>query len=329
MNRRTIVVEGSLAFRMRRIEAVRRREAGVQIMTMPLLAARLAGGFARPARSQDLDPAIRTALEAGGFTELESIRQLPGMTRSIAWTLAKVWRADLSLADCADQSPRLADLAEIERRVGANLPIGVLTPRDLRDAALERAAHAATVFGSVELDRLVDVAPVWRPLLAALVRTTPVSWRNPGATEIDWFPGEIIANRRPAAAAPSLVTCANPRAETVEALRWMRELIASGRARPEEIAICAPATEEWDEHFLVLATDAELPLHFSHGVPALASREGQACAALADVLLNGLSQDRVRRLFGHAAGRSNALANLPRSWALGLQPGAALFELDQ
>jgi hypothetical protein len=33
-------------------------------------------------------------------------------------------------------------------------------------------------------------------------------------------------------------------------------------------------------------------------------REGQACAALADVLLNGLSQDRVRRLFGRAAGRS-------------------------
>lgn len=329
MKRRTIVVEGSLAFRMRRIEAARRSETGAQIMTMPLLAARLAGGFTRPARSQDLDPAIRTALEAGGFAELESIRQLPGMTRAIAWTLAKVWQADLSLVDRADQSPRLADLAEIERRVGANLPTGVLTPRDLRDAALEHAAHAAAVLGSVELDGLVDVAPVWRPLVAALVRTTSLSWRNPGATEIDWFPGEIIGNQRPAAAAPALVTCANPRAETVEALRWMRELIASGRARPEEIAICAPATEEWDEYFLVLATDAELPLHFSHGVPALASREGQACAALADVLLNGLSQDRIRRLFGHVAGRSSALGNLARSWAFGLQPGAALFELDQ
>jgi hypothetical protein len=109
----------------------------------------------------------------------------------------------------------------------------------------------------------------------------------------------------------------------------MRELMASGRARPDEIAICAPATEDWDDHMLVLATDAGLPLHFSHGVPALAAREGQACGALADVLLNGLSQDRVRRLFGHAAGRTPALENLPSSWAQGLQPGAALFELDQ
>ncbi|MBP8234786.1 MAG: PD-(D/E)XK nuclease family protein, partial [Rhizorhabdus sp.] len=109
----------------------------------------------------------------------------------------------------------------------------------------------------------------------------------------------------------------------------MRELIASGRARPDEIAICATATEDWDEHFLVLVADADLPLHFSHGVPVLASREGQACAALADVLLNGLGQDRLRRLFGHAAGRSRALADLPADWSLGLQPGAALFEIDQ
>ncbi|MER9632231.1 hypothetical protein [Mesorhizobium sp. M0296] len=64
-------------------------------------------------------------------------------------------------------------------------------------------------------------------------------------------------------------------------------------------------------------------------MPTLASREGQACGALDDVLLNGLSQDRLRRLFSHAAGRSRGLQNLPLNWSLGLQPGAALFELDQ
>jgi hypothetical protein len=80
LNRRTVVVEGPLAFRMRRIAAARQGETGVQIMTLPQLAARLAGGFTRPARSQDLDLAMRLALEAGGFAELESIRQLPGMT---------------------------------------------------------------------------------------------------------------------------------------------------------------------------------------------------------------------------------------------------------
>jgi len=121
MNRRIIVIEGPLAFRMRRIDAARCSEAGMQIMTLPQLAARLAGGFIRPARSQDLDPVIRTALEAGDFADLESIRELPGMTRSVAWTLTRVWNADLSLTDHAGDSARLRDLATIEARVRANL----------------------------------------------------------------------------------------------------------------------------------------------------------------------------------------------------------------
>jgi RecB family exonuclease len=328
MKRRTVIVEGPLAFRMRRIDAARRGEAGLQILTLPQLAARLAGGFTRPATSQDLDPAIRATLEAGGFAELERIRQLPGTTRSIAWTLAKVWQADLALDDLAQGSARIADIAEIERRVRANLAVGVLTPRDLRDAALKRVAYAPATLGAVEIDCLTAIAPVWRPLLASLAKAVPLTWCSPGA-DASWFAGQVAISDRAPAADMSIVTCANPRAEVVEALRWMRELIASGRARPEEIAICATATEEWDQHFLVLVADADLPVHFSHGVPVLASREGQACAALADVLLNGLSQDRIRRLFGHAAGRSRALADLPATWSIGLQPGAALFELDQ
>lgn len=329
MLRKTIVVEGSLAFRMRRIAAARRGETGVQITMMPQLAARLAGGFTRPARSEELYTAIRAALDAGGFVELEGIRQLPGMTRAVARSLAKIWQADSLLSGDADRSARLADMAEIERRVRANLPRGVLTTRDLRDAALTRLSHAKAVLGAVELDHVVSVAPVWRPLIQALDQTVAVSWHNPGATDISWFPGRVIRDGSADAAAVEMVSYANPHAEVVEALRWMRELIAFGRAQPEEIAICATSTEDWDEHFLVLVADAELPLHFSHGVPALASRDGQACSSLADVLINGLSQDRLRRLFGHTAGRSRALQDLPRNWALGLQPGAALFELDQ
>ncbi len=329
MKRRTVIVEGPLAFRVRRIDAARRSEAGVQIMTLPQFAGRLAGGFVRPARSEDLDPAIRAALDAGGFADLENIRGLPGMTRSVAWTLARVWNADVALADRTEDSARLRDLATIEARVRANLPVGVLTPRDLRDAALARLDHAPAVLGAVELDRVVQVEAVWRPLLNALATSVRLAWRNPGTADVAWFAGAVGSDSRHAPAAPQIVSCATPRAEVIEALRWMRELVASGHARPEEIAICASATEDWDDHMLVLATDAGLPLHFSHGVPALASREGQACGALADVLLNGLSQDRVRRLYGYAAGRTPALEKLPPSWAQGLQPGAALFELDQ
>ncbi|WP_316228525.1 PD-(D/E)XK nuclease family protein [Bradyrhizobium sp. SZCCHNR2023] len=329
MNRRTIIVEEPLAFRMRRIAAARQTEAGVQIITLSQLAARLAGGFTRPARTEDLDPGIRLALEAGGFAELESIRDLPGLARSVAWTLTRLWNADFTLADRVHESARLQDLMTIEARVRASLPAGVLSPRDLRDAALQRVMHAPTVLGAVELDRVGRVAPVWRPLLLALAPQVPLAWRNPGDPDPAWFTGELLSDARPIPASPEIVSCASPRAEAVEALRWIRELIASGRARPDEIAVCATATEDWDDHMVALAADAGLPLHFSHGMPALASREGQACAALADVLLNGLSQDRVRRLFGHVAGRSRSLDVLPQTWAQGLRPGAALFELEQ
>ena len=329
MNRRTVVVEGPLAFRMRRISAARGAEAGVQIMTLPQLAGRLAGGFLLPARSHDLAPAIPSALQTGGLLDLASIPSLPGMTRSAASTLIRLWNADFALGDRAHENSRLQDLATIEARVRENLAADVLNPRDLRDAALRRVPHAPAVLGPVELDRVAQVAPVWRPLLAALARVVPLSWRNPGDAGVAWFSGSIEAGEPTTPAAAKVVSCAGPRAEAVEALRWVRELIASGRARPDEVAVCATATEDWDEHLLVLATDAGLPVYFSHGLPALASREGQACAALADVLRNGLSQDRVRRLFGHAAGRSRALDALPRTWAEGLRPDAALFELDQ
>jgi RecB family exonuclease len=328
MKRRTVVVEGPLAFRMRRLAAARSSEAGLQIMTLPLLAARLAGGFSRPARSEDLEPAIRSALDRGDFVELEGMRQLPGMTRSVAWTLGKAWDADISLSDFAAGSSRIADLASIQHRVRAALPAGVLTPRDLRDAALNRVEHAGAVLGTVELDHVLNVAPVWRPLLDALARAVDLRWCDPGGANHASFPGKVVAEAVPPRSPIEVVSCANPHTEVVESLRWVRELLASGRARPEEIAIAATSTGGWDEHFLVLAADAALPVHFSHGVPALSTREGQACAALADVLLNGLSQDRMRRLLGHAAGRSGALKELPRNWATGIRPGAGLFEMD-
>ena len=180
MIRRTVIVEGPLALNMRRIAAAREAEAGVQIMSLPQLAARLAGGFTRPARSEDLDPAIQSALEAGGFAELESIRSLPGMTRSVAWTLTRLWDADYILADRDHETARLRDLMTIEARVRACLPRGVLSPPDLRNAALQRVTFAPAVLGSVELHRVVRVAPIWRPLLTALGREVRVTWRNPG-----------------------------------------------------------------------------------------------------------------------------------------------------
>jgi hypothetical protein len=325
---RTVVVDGPLAFRMRRLAAARQGEVGLQITTLPLLAARLAGGFCRPAQRQDLEPAIRAALDEGGFADLEHMRTLPGTTRAIMRTLGKAWDADLSLAALAADNPRVADLGLVEQRLHAALPAGALTPALLRDAGLSRLRYAEVALGAIELDRLTRVAPVWRPLLDALSSVLPLTWRDSDLADRAWFHGSLVDDPLPSTPPPEPVSCSNPQAEVIESLRWVRELLASGRARPEEIAIAAPTTEPWDDHFLVLVASAGLPIHFSHGVPALSVREGQACAALADVLLNGLSQDRLRRLLGHTAGRGRALKDLRRDWAAGLRPEAGLFEID-
>lgn len=47
MRRHVTVVDGPLAFRMRRVDAARVGDIGLEILTMPLFAARLAGGFCR------------------------------------------------------------------------------------------------------------------------------------------------------------------------------------------------------------------------------------------------------------------------------------------
>jgi hypothetical protein len=328
MLRRTVIVDGPLAFRMRRLAAARDAEAGLQIMTLPALAARLAGGFLRPAGPQELEPAIRSAIGPGGFADLDRMRTLPGMTRALLATLGKAWDADLDLQALAGDGVRLADLALIEQRVHTALPAGALTPRQLQDRAIERAGQAGILLGTVELDRVIQVPSVWRPLLVALADATELSWRAPVAGDRGWFRGEITEAALEAPGPPELVSCANPHAEVVEALRWLRELLASGRARPEEIAIAAAVPQGWDGPFLVLARTAGLPLHFSHGIPALSTREGQACAALADTLLNGISQDRIRRLLAYGTGRELSLKDLPPHWTAGLPSEAGLFEVD-
>ena len=121
--------------------------------------------------------------------------------------------------------------------------------------------------------------------------------------------------------------CADPRAEVVEALRWARELLSRGNVSALDIAITAASPSAFDEHMLVLASQAGIPIHFSHGIPALSSWEGQSCAALADVLGNGLSQERVRRLMRHCIGGTTI--SFPDDWATGLPPQAGLFTVDQ
>ena len=227
MSRRTVLVDGPLAYRMRRTHAARAGDVGVQILTLPSLAARLAGGFRRPVEPIELDGAIRAALDEGGLGELQKIHDLPGMTRAVAATLRRLWSADLSALNHRARSPRWAAIATLEERVRGKLSGGVLLPLDLRDAALARTAHAAALLGPIEIFQVPDVAPIWRPLLLALVERVPCSWVGPAGEIEEWWRSDMQHAAFSAGTVPRVETTPSPRAEVEEALRWARELVAS------------------------------------------------------------------------------------------------------
>ena len=180
----------------------------------------------------------------------------------------------------------------------AALPPSMVRPADLVAAGLARLDHAAALFGPIEIVGITELSPVWRPLLHAIARRVPVRW-NAGPRPVpDWLDGDLVEIVRDESKSPdiSAVSAATAYHEAVEAMRWARELLASGRAEPADIAIASATPSEYDDHLLALGADANLDLHFVHGVKVTASREGQAAAALADILLRGLSQTRMRRL---------------------------------
>jgi hypothetical protein len=191
LQRRTVVIEGPLAYRMRRFEAARCCETGTEIVTIPQMAARLAGGFCRNADGQMLYSAISAALDFDGYKDLNRVRELPGMARAAADTLISAWNADLDLQALAGMSYRMHDIALLERRVRQVLPAGALIAPALKAAALERRSFAKKLFGLITLDGVVDVEPVWRPLIAALASETIVEWNAPDGVDRSWFKGQL------------------------------------------------------------------------------------------------------------------------------------------
>jgi PD-(D/E)XK nuclease superfamily len=315
---------------MRRLAAAHAGDSGLQIFTLPQLAARLVGGFVQPIAPEILEPAIQCAIGAKGFKELDRVCELPGITRAVARSLQKVWNADIDLAAAErGAAPRLLDLAVIEERLRAQLPPATLLPRDLRSAALARVDRAPVLVGPLRIEGVPWIAPLWRPLLNALCKIVAVEWEVPAIAETSWFAGAA----KPVALNETLdkadiVSCADPHHEVVEALRWVRKLLSMKLAKPSEIAVSAAAPGTWDEHFLALTANTGLRIHFTHGVPALSMRDGQRCAAVADVLVRGLSEQRMRRLVALCTGEGTQLDRLPSGWLGALPRGASLFGLD-
>ena len=119
--RRTGVVEGPLAFQMRRLAAARANDSGLQIFNLPQVAARLAGGFLYPVTPDFLNLRSGSPRNKAALPNL-ILSTTWAITRAVARTLRHAWNADIDLSEIArrDGAARLSDLAIIEQRVRAN-----------------------------------------------------------------------------------------------------------------------------------------------------------------------------------------------------------------
>ena len=324
-SRSTLVVHGRLAMRERRLVAARDGRHGLQVMSFEQAAARLAGGFTRPIDDESLRAAIQAVLPATPMGELESIKVLPGMIDAAADTLHKAWRAGIDLPARAADHPRLDAIARLEASVLAKLPAGMMRPADIVAAATSRIAHAPTILGPMEIVGLTELSPCWRPLLKALTAHIRVQWTAGPRTAPSWLEGTGVTVSRAPSQTPavSAVSAATAYHEAIEAMRWVRSLLASGRAAPSDIAIATASPADYDDHFLALRADANIDLHFVHGVRTVTTREGQAAAALADIVVRGLSQSRLRRLAALCR-QSPPFEALPEGWLRVLPTDAPL-----
>lgn len=297
--RSTLVVHGRHAMREARLAAARSGGHGLQIMSFEQLAVRLAGGFIQHIDEESLRAAIQAALPKAPMGELESIKGLPGMVDAVADTLHKAWHAGIELEDRASEHPRLEAIACLEAAVLAELPAGMMRTVDIVAAAIARIEHSAAILGPIEIVGLTELSSCWRPLLAALATQVPVAWEAGPRSVPAWLEPMGVKIVRTPAEVPDIraVNAATTYHEAIEAVRWVRSLLASG-VSPREIAIASASPTDYDDHFLALRGDANIDLHFVHGVPVITTREGQTAAALADIVVRGLSQTRLRRLAG-------------------------------
>ena len=297
-NRVTKIVHGQLAIQNQRFEAARTRNHGLQIMSFEQAAVRLAGGFSRPIGFDDLSIAIKEVLPETPLGELEKIKALPGMVSSAATTLRKVWRAGINLKERASDHTRLKALYDLECAVLEQLPNFMLRPEDIVQRARKRLEFAPKILGTIEIDGLTELSPSWRPLIYDLAKKIPITWAA-GPREVpNWVKETKVQITTEPVQKPTvqIVSAPTPYHEAIEAMRWMRSLIASGTAKPEEIAIATVSPNVYDDYFLALQTDANLDLHFVHGLKATVQKDGQAASALADIVVRGLSVSSFRRL---------------------------------
>lgn len=209
LHRRTVIVHTILAGHMSRVDAARRNETGVQVMTMGQLAARLAGGLLQPVDLDVLTETVRDALPHVEMGELEPIKNLPGMPAAVTATFDKAWRAGIDLSTVGH--PRTAALSTLEEAVVQHLPASMKRPGDLVALALLRVTHAPAVIGQLEIHGHSEMSPCWRPLLIALANSLHVSWIAGPRYVPEWLKGSkvVVETAPPAVPSTELFSCAN------------------------------------------------------------------------------------------------------------------------
>lgn len=330
--RKTFIIHSRLSLRQARGAAAVERQHGLLAIAIEHLVARLAGGFLQPIDSDSLKEAIGEAV-ALDLGELNEIKTLPGFPRAAASTLEKAWAAGLKFNELANTSDslvraRIDAVTKLEARVLERLPDSMRRPADLVALALQRLQYARALFGAIRVIGRTEMSPVWRPLLAALKDVTDVQWVAGPRQVPAWVRTCGITVIATAPENPEIKTesCASPRHEALEAMRWARALLASGQAKPEEIAIAAAWPAEWDDHFQALSDMAGVDLHFVHGRKAVSTQEGQLAAAIGEVLLRGFSQARMTRLIALLRSQNPDFKVVRGDWWRALPEDAPLLD---
>jgi RecB family exonuclease len=202
-------------------------------------------------------------------------------------------------------------------------------PSELVELASQHLEHAKSVIGPVEIHGHSEMSPCWRPFLASFAEIVPVKWVA-GARHVPaWLAGTkvVVETAKASGAAVAVRSCANQQHEVIEAFRWVRSLLAAGTPA-SDIAIVASSPGDYDDHVLAQASDSALPIHFVHGVKAVTTADGQAVAALAEILLKGISQERLKRYLSLARG-APALHKLFREWIRLVSSDAPMTTLER
>ena len=317
---KTLIVPNRHSWRTRQTEAALEKACGLNLLTVQQMAGRLAGGFLEVIDSDSLKTAVQAVADKS-LGELDAIKSLPGFANAAARTLRLAWEADIDLpqerasAKNKAAKSRLESLSKLESLVLHELPNRLKRPKELVALAIQRCHMTPRILGSVEFSGFPDLPPVWRPLVEALATRTEIVWSAKSFSPPSWVDTATIEIRTQPPSTPAITSfsCANPNHEVIEALRWARKLIVNGTP-PEKIAIATATPQIWDTPMQAELEASGLPIHFIHGHPALSTAPGQLAAALAEVLLHGLSQARVRRLVALLRSVGSDYNCIPSSW---------------